>query len=490
MRITVRTLLGMLATLLILVWFGYRQLPPFLYHNGYEKAVLDWFPNSEYAKPAVNALAYELYQQTGVNGDAYIFVSSNGWSSINGSQTSTREQRAAVITELEKLTERYGIHGHTAELSFNLAKLYFWNNEWDRAEELMEKIGRKKGSSFIEELEWQKFSEMLASRHVQSGKTPSLEGVVTIGGKPVPNAFVFIQRADDTGYSSPPFLDYPITITDEKGQYRFYEQEPGEYQIGVGLLPEQLAGYHLSEATKKTVTIERGATDKYSIEFVPQIRTVSPMEREIIEGEDITFRWEPYEEAAYYQLFITTLSRDKDGKYYGSWTSSLSDQKHEGTSAVYSIKEAQEIYIGSGKSYGQDETVALSTTGLLGPLHAGGEFMWSVEAFDANGRKLSSSAGYYLQENEIPLFRISEEGMLEGDRLVIQARYKEAIAAYEREGDNDRALRVLARLTEQGITREDGDPEKALRYLERIQKPNAGDKALKEQLVEKMNKQQ
>lgn len=491
MRLTVRTWAGMLGTLLILVGFGFSQLPSILYYNGYQEALLKWFPNSEYTRPAFNSLAFELYNQTGLGGDTYAFVSSNGWSASSNDNTPTREQRNAVIAKLEELLGHFDRSVHSADVLYNLAKLYFWNEEWERAEELFHEVTLiSDNTTFIHDKELQQFLSMLDSRHPRPDTAPSLEGRVEMDGKPVPNAFVMIQRADDMGYHSPPFLDYPMAITDEEGRYHFYSQEPGEYIVGVGLRLEQLAGYHLSETNDQIVTIGKGAKAEQDFRFVPQIKTVSPAIHDVIEGDTIAFQWEPYGGAAYYKLFITTVMRGKDGKINGSSTAPLSETKHKGTSAVYSIKELREAYSGGMEKSSGSDGVFLSATGLLGLLHPGGEFLWSVEAYDAEDSKLSSSAGYYLGEDtKAPHFRISDKGMLEGDRLVLQARYEEAIEAYEREGNNDRALRVLAKLTEQGITEADGDPAKALAYLERIKQPTESDMADIEHLKTKLSKQ-
>lgn len=487
MRITVRTLAGMLATLLLLIWIGYSQLPSFLYHNGYQEALLKWFPKSEYAKPAINSLAYELYNQTGFDGDSYMFIYPAGWSSSNSSSTVSMEQRKAVIDKLEELLDRYGRTPQTADVSFHLAKLYMWNKEWDQAERLYKEVKQYQESSDRWGLELEKFSAIVESRKMQPDKTPSVEGVVRIDGSPVADAFVYLVDTKSIGYHSPPYYDYPMTITDEQGRYRFYDQEPGDYYVGVGLQPEQVAGYHLAQSAEKTVSVKKEAVSPYNVDFAPQLKAISPASGDVIEGDEITFQWEPYAGADYYQLYITTILRDEGGKYEGSTTTTLTDQKHMGTSESFKLDELSAHVYDAGKYVDEKGDIEFDSQGLLGMLYPGGEFIWSVEAYDSEGRKLSSSAGYYLGEDALaPLFRISEKEMLAGDRLILEKRYKEAVMAYEREGDNDRALRVLAKLTEHGVTEAEGDPEKALAYLKRIRLPNAEDLADMERLKAKL----
>lgn len=76
--------------------------------------------------------------------------------------------------------------------------------------------------------------------------------------------------------------------------------------------------------------------------------------------------------------------------------------------------------------------------------------------------------------------------MLAGDRYVIEGDYEKAIASYKSEGNNDYALRALARLIYYGITKDDGDPGEALTYLERVSAPNEGDKDLLKQMKEEL----
>lgn len=490
-RIKVRTLLGMLATVALLGWFGYSQLPSFLYFNGYPEALLKWFPNNEFARPALNELAYDYYKDTGLDGDNYLFVTSAGWASGGGVQaSSTPKQRADVIAELERLLAKYGFSEQGSDVAFNLAKLHMWNKEWETAESLFRQVAEKGTGARIGGEEHKAYLAMLESRHEQPAKDPAVEGAVTIDGQPAADAFVFLHRTNDTGFHSPPFLAYPMTITDKDGHYRFYDVDPDEYEVGVGLLPEQLDGYYLAETHPKSVTIHdgnAGESARLDFRFVPQVVTVSPSFGEVIEDIELRMQWEPYEGAAYYELSLTSLLRDADGKYVGSTSKPLTSEKFVGASATFAIDELKIQYGGLRKSIDADGRVALSASSLLGIVHPGGEFIWSVDAYDANGRKLSSSAGYFLEgTSKAPLFRISEEGMLEGDRLVMESRYEDAIASYEREGDNDRALRALARLAHIGITESDGDPREALRYLERVKEPNEADIALIEQLKEKI----
>lgn len=490
MRLRVRTLAGMLVTLLLLGWFGYKELPSFLYHQGYYQALLQWFPNDNYARPAINRLAMDIANQTGRGESDYIFVKSSGGASSSGTGNTKLDlqERADVIDKLEKLLAQYGHTEQMTNVSYNLALMHFWMGNWDRAESLLHEMDRMGGAEWISREEQKAYLAILDSRHAQEGKA-SLEGVVRIGDEPVPNAFVMLQRTDDSTYYSPPLTHYPATMTDENGRYRFYGIDSGEYDVAVGVRTEKISGYYMTESESKSVVIDGMATAGHDVLFVPQVIAVSPGRKELIQGDELRLRWKPYEGAVYYKLNISYLYRDRNGKYTGAATTALSDQKYTGQEATFSISERNRNYNMYGKSYGQDGEVTLNTAGLLGMLYPGGEFAWSVDAYDEHDRKLSSSAGYFLHEDAItPIFRIADNGLTEGDRLVIAARYEEAIAAYTLEGNDDHALRVLARLADQGIGKEDGNPAEALAYMERIQEPGESDKEFINLLRERIDK--
>ncbi|MUT64971.1 tetratricopeptide repeat protein [Paenibacillus sp. NEAU-GSW1] len=254
----------------------------------------------------------------------------------------------------------------------------------------------------------------------------------------------------------------------------------GEYSIGVGVTPEQVNGYYLSEQEQQSLyaTIKEGDTAFYDVSFAPQVKVVSPVNKQLIEGGELVFEWEAYPGASYYQLSITDFMRDGKGKIVGSSSTALDQERWEGTTATYSVDDLRQYPRGYGKSGGGDQKTTIGNSGILGAVYPGGDFIWSVRAYDAKGKLLSSSGGYYtLLDRVQPFFSLDDEGMLEGDRLVMEGSYEEAIRAYESESaGNDYALRALAMMALHGITFEDqGDPGKALFYLNKIADPSPYD---------------
>ncbi|MFD0961859.1 hypothetical protein [Paenibacillus chungangensis] len=499
-RVSVKTLvLSTLAVLLFIAgWAGYRHLPWYLYNQGDYDMLIKRFPQHSQAGMALYAYASEAYDMVGGDGRGeYVFIRPSG-NSISGSG-GTPEQRAKARAKLEELLATYeDSEVDKSSVQLHLAKYYFWDGEWEQAEKLLQDIKRHTEGAFLHEAEVSDYLAMLDSLHKRDGELPVLTGRIMLGEEPLADAFVVLQRADQTmGWHSPPFGRYPIAITDHNGEYRFYDIASDEYEVGVGARPHQLSGYYMKENEWKTVRIAEGQNEsaELSYQFVPRVKATTPIDGQIITGDELSFRWEPYDDADYYELSITTESLTRSGTGKSSSTYPLSRElklQHRDTEAVFSIGELRDRLGGRWMSYGQEKAeVVIGATGLLGVVYPGGEFLWSVQAYDRNGLLLSSSEGYMLDPAPaIPMFRISEDGMLRGDAYVLEGNYEEAIKAYHEEGDSFYALRALATMAEEGFIRqgtfrgavEDSNPQEwggeredsqlALYYLRRIANPS------------------
>lgn len=484
-RLKVKTIALLLALLLLVIGTGYVILPSFLFHSGKYEALLRWFPEDDRAESALKLSAESAMQLASSYGDEHLFIFPT--SSFTSGRGSTQEEREFAQQRLEDLMKK---DSTSNEMKFNLAKLYMWNKEWDKADRIFSElasIGNADVFNAVKEL--QTYRNILSTRNIIADKKAAVTGKVMIGGKSAADAFVVLHRKDDDGWSSPLYMHDPVAITDDHGVYRFYDIKADDYEVGVGITPAEVSGYYLTQAAQQYIRVAEDMTVKYNIQFVPQVTVVSPVNKEQIAVDKLRFEWEEYPGADYYQLSITSINLNKEGNRIGSNTIPLSEEHYKGTAAEFALKDLRGYTRGFGKSLDSEGVVTLSNTGVLGAIYPGGAFIWSVDAYDANGRKLSSSSGYYTMSVETaPLFTVSEDGMLEGDRLVIKGEYEKAIQSYKSEGNSDHALRALARLTYYGITREDGDPAEALAYLQRISDPNESDKALLKQVKEKLEK--
>lgn len=448
-------------------------LPSLLYHYEKYDVLLRWFPYSKQAPDALYWSAYKALNQADKQQDrVYLFPS-------NSSYSESVDPSAALnaISQLERLLDSYPNYRFHDQVQWKLLELYIPLKNWKRANELINEIQDSRGSgNYFSDKELDYYERMLSSKTQVEDSEPAVMGKVTIGGQNVEDALVILkeyQGSGGTSYSNP-LGRYPIAITDENGAYRFYDVDQGEYEVGVGIDTASVDGYYLTEESENTVQVgaaaEHDAPLVYNREFVPIVKVEGPVDNERIK-DHLRFEWQPYPEAAYYQLGIESLEKDAQGRVFGSSSQLLNEQFKE-PYAEFDLDTLRTYPRGFGWSYREDR-VYLTPNGILGLVYPGGQFLWYVDAFDAGGRKISSSRGYYPVSSMAPLFRTDDEGMLEGDRQVLAGDYGKAVEAYEQEGDHPYALRALAVLWLQGWQGEEtgADHEKAIGYLQRLKQP-------------------
>ncbi|WP_042169930.1 hypothetical protein [Paenibacillus gorillae] len=478
-KVKVKTLLGLTVLLIAGGIIGYWSLPSILYDNKKYDALLKLFPNDSRAEMALYFSAGDAFDIQ--QGDYRIFIYPGGSSYSGGRSNSTADQMAYATRQLERLNRDYGASPYIYRIKSSLAKIYMWNMEWDKAEGMFRELKEMNGRETFQHLakETDDFLKVLASRHADPVRQPLLTGKVTVGDKPAKDVYVVLHPKDNNGWHSPPFGYYPIALTDNEGGYRFYDTSgiQGDYEVGVGVTPEQVNGSYLGDPQIRYVSLKEGATEVYDLTFAPQVQVVSPTNKEVIKGDRLDFTWEAYPGASYYELSITDFMRDEKGKIIGSTGTTL-DGRWKETNAVYSVEALRQQPHGYGKSGGgKDQKTAIGNSGILGAVYPGGDFIWSVQAYDAGGKLLSSSSGYNtLLDGIQPFFSLDSRGILAGDRFVMKGDYESAIRSYEAEKDSDYALRALASMAMNGVTMEDnGDVAKGLTYLKRIAKPSRYD---------------
>ncbi len=490
LRIKMKTMLIVMAVLILGGGLGYRILPDLLYAQQKYDMLLRWFPDHRQAESALNLLLNDTLEKNGGEQDNRFYIYPGGGYSYSGNPSDYKDQ-TKIRQWLEEMIEKYKDRSNS-RMKHTLAKIYFNQKEWELAEKwFREAIEASADSSpsFVYD-EAKDYLTLLQTRQNQPDVTPDIMGRVMIGDRPASGVLVFLERNDQIGRQVPPDRKGPMTITDDDGQYRFYNVAAHTYTAGVGISIDDVEGYFLKENNEKQIKVEEGKTAAFDFHFVPQVQIISPSNKERLGGDELVFEWEPYEGAAYYTVQAGSIIKNRDGKVVGSGSSPLSDVKYDGTTARYELNDNRWNLNGFSKSYSGKEAVSLNPSELLGEVYPGGQFIWFVQAFDQQGNILSDSRGYpIINDTAVPMFQLADDGMLYGDRLILQTKYEEAIASYIEEGENDNALRTLARLAYIGISTENGDLAEALQYVERIKQPNVGDKQLKEIIQKELSKQ-
>lgn len=497
-RLKVRTIGLILGVMAVLVLIGYATFPQILYNNKRYDALLAMFPHNDLVPEALYWSAQQAAPSDIAAAEDTIFIFHNG--SNSSSNGESIEGTRYAISQLEKLVTNFDETTYTSRMNFdkaarmemarwNLATKYMKVGEWEKAEQLFREIAEK-GSDRWRVKESNQYIEVLASRKPEYAleKSLSLTGKVMIGDQPAAHVYVVLQGKDDHSWYYAPFGHYPMVMTDLEGNYRFVDIHPGDYKVGVGISAAELDGYYLTIAQDPTVTIQADQTAQYNVRFVPQLKVTAPVNNQKFEDSGkIRFEWEPYPGAAYYRIGITSMNQLPGGNGTSTSTMSLED-KWEQTSAEYSIDMLRTYPRGYGKSYEHDGGLWISPSGILGLVYPGGNFIWQVEAYDSDDRRISSSSGYYTSpsKDRIPFFSLGTATQLKGDQYVLQGNYEQAIEAYEQELNNPFALRALALMYSHGFSSDDryheaekekniGDPAKALYYLQMIANPSQYD---------------
>jgi|GEM_PF-2868698 len=307
----------------------------------------------------------------------------------------------------------------------------------------------------------------------------SLSGRVLLDGKPGSDVIVYLRPVDTNHWYSPGYRHYPAVMTNRDGEYRIYGASPGRYEVGVAVLPEQLEGLVRTESPEEPVSVASGSPQTLDVRFVPKLQTVSPGDGTQIDDEQLRFVWEPYPGAASYRVNIQPIQRDEQGRLSGTTTHGL-QESWTGTEAIYTIDELR----------GYPEGISSDMEGpkpssILGVVYPGGLFSWSVDAYDEQGLKLSSSSTYYAAyAGRLPIFSLSDRDQLAGDRYVLARDWERAIEAYRQEGDRQDAIRALGRIYAigTGSSGEGKDSQLALDYFSRLTELSPYDERLVDML--------
>jgi tetratricopeptide (TPR) repeat protein len=167
------------------------------------------------------------------------------------------------------------------------------------------------------------------------------------------------------------------------------------------------------------------------------------------------------------------------GEYKGSACSFSISDKINDNKYLIDIEEANS----RERGFMFDDDGIVNPQAYLGVFYPGCSVPIYIEAFDKEGRRLTSSVPLRAEYDKTPVVKVSEAGITEGDRLILENKPKEAIESYEKElvkdPNNIRILNILSRIYKIGTyvkftpekeERKDRDLDKAIELTERLYK--------------------
>lgn len=300
-----------------------------------------------------------------------------------------------------------------------------------------------------------------------STSTAVVSGTLTRSdGTPVLRAGIFLRAESEVNHSITSTEPYRI-VTDAEGRFEFYGVIPGFYQLQLGLGYDQIDGWTWPVQYDDWIEVTPGDKLHESIVLQPLLELQSPINQETLTGKTVDFRWKAVEGAAYYRL-----SGGGEGAVLGVQIRDRIVDNH------ISIP-VEELYDGGGFSYGSsgDGWESIDPLSLLGFMNPEVRFSWNIEALDADGRLITRSNGYRLNEDTVgnlPFFYLKERELTAADQLLLNKQPDQALEMYQQNVLDDpqdaHALHMLVKLmlAKSSLTKDDSLEDQAIPLLQKL----------------------
>lgn len=284
-------------------------------------------------------------------------------------------------------------------------------------------------------------------------------------GTPMANVGVFLRDEQNSNRSVMDSDPYQ-TRTGADGSYEIIGILPGSYQLGLGLSFQQVDGWTWPVDLDEWIDLKEGEEMNYNVTFQPLLNVIQPVNYETLTDQSLRFEWEQVEGAAYYEL---TLGIHHD-------SGSVSTPYQSNIKVNYIDMNVQELYsIRTGVSFSGDDGRDVIPETLLGFTNPEGKFSWSIKAFDAEGKLITRSIGYRLDEKNVgnlPFFYLKERSLSQADQLLLKGELEKAFVQYkkghEANSNELHALRMIRRLGGYNLVQEHIDEQENLKYLKAL----------------------
>lgn len=255
-------------------------------------------------------------------------------------------------------------------------------------------------------------------------------------------------------------------ITDENGDFEILGLKQGVYDIGIGIHPSQL--YKKVFLRKDIWSVELNSDMEIDFEFVSPMEINEPKENLVIKDDGkLQISWDPVEGADHYKAEFIVFSDPKE-RVGNSSIMPLRDkngqEKVKNNSIDLDIEKLDNrIY---GLSWEGEEEI-VNPSGILGFFIPDVEYPLIVNAYDKEGDIIGSSLTLISDYEDMVAIEI-EGDLSEGENLILDMQYEEAIAHYEEKliakPQDKESLMYLTRIYSLGWKKGERDVGKALKY--------------------------
>ncbi|OMD42480.1 carboxypeptidase-like regulatory domain-containing protein [Paenibacillus odorifer] len=302
-----------------------------------------------------------------------------------------------------------------------------------------------------------------------STSTAVVSGTLTRSdGLPVSRAGIFLRAESEVHHSITEAEPYRV-VTDDEGRFEFHGVIPGFYQFQLGLSYDQIDGWTWPVQYDDWIEVKPDDRLNESIVLQPLLELQSPINQETIIGQSVDFRWKAVKGAAYYRLSggVSTVG--------SSFSSQIRDYITDNQVSI----PVDELYYNSGFSYGSggEGFESIDPLSFLVFMNPEARFSWNIEAFDADGRLITRSNGYRLNEDTVgnlPFFYLKERELTKADRLLLNKNPEQALEMYQQNVLDDpqdaHALHMLVKLllAKSSITKDDSLEDRAIPSLQKL----------------------
>mgnify|MGYP000872836700 CR=1 FL=1 len=288
-----------------------------------------------------------------------------------------------------------------------------------------------------------------------------VRGKVEFNGKPMPFVEVYIQ--DNIGFRTGG--NDHIAITDINGEYETLGIRSGTYQIGIGLSNSLLYDKVYLRPNLRSLNLNSDMVFDYS--FNSPIKVINPKPGTVIKDEKFIVEWDNVSGADYYTVEITTIKRNENGATSTFRTPIIDengDYRIKKNTAEFDIQRTRSNI--GGLSFDGEEMI-LQPMGILGNILPGEEHPIVVNAYDKNDNLIGSSLPLNSLYENISSIKV-EEHLTQGERLIQNSKYEEAINYYEEQLQKDpndkEALMYLSKIYMIGWKKGEQNFDKAIEY--------------------------
>jgi len=290
-------------------------------------------------------------------------------------------------------------------------------------------------------------ASLVKALKANSNKNNLVSGRITVLGKGVPFARVYLKKLKDNGMYTGDEIDPNFGITDFNGNYLIKGAPRGSYKLMLVIQGFLLNDTVLSENSTSNVTLNTANRITYDFNFVKPLKLRTEHTLKAYNG-NVELSWEPVERAAYYIIHAVMFSNPLKPDGNSAWTQISGEIT--GNSCRLDLNAVNIKSTG----FSVADNGAVNPQAYLGTFYPGCAVPIFVNAYDKNGLLLTSSMQKVVLYDTLPIITLNKENLLEGESLILEGKPEEAKKVLQAELKaspyNIRLMNILSNLYTKG----------------------------------------